>query len=46
MLRVLLFSKNELGKFFIHTYTLIEYAKYFNVSIDWLCNKTRESKIK
>ena len=36
------YSKYELGKLFIHTYALIEFAKYFEVSIDWLYDKTRK----
>lgn len=40
------YSKYELGKLFIHTYALIEFAKYFEVSIDWLCGKTKDSNIK
>ncbi len=35
------YSKYELGKVLIHTYPLIEFAKYYNVSIDWLCGKTK-----
>lgn len=40
------YSKYELGKILIHTYPLIEFAKYYNVSIDWLCGKTKDSNIK
>lgn len=40
------YSKCELGKMYIHTYALIEFAKHYKVSIDWLCGKTAESKIK
>ena len=40
------YSKCELGKMYIHTYALIEFAKHYKVSIDWLCGKTTESKIK
>lgn len=40
------YSKYELGKLFIHTYALIEFAKYYKVSIDWLCGKTKDLEIK
>ena len=40
------YSKYELCKILIHTYPLIEFAKYYNVSIDWLCGKTKDSNIK
>lgn len=40
------YSKYELGKILIHTYPLIEFAKYYNVSIDWLCGKTKDLEIK
>ena len=40
------YSKYELGKTLVHTYPLIEFAKYYKVSIDWLCGKTKDSKIK
>lgn len=40
------YSKYELGKLYIHTYALIEFAKHYKVSIDWLCGKTKELKIK
>lgn len=40
------YSKYELGKILIHTYPLIEFAKYYNISIDWLCGKTKDLKIK
>lgn len=40
------YSKYEMGKILIHTYPLIEFAKYYNVSIDWLCGKTKDSKIR
>ena len=40
------YSKCELGKMYIHTYALIEFAKHYNVSIDWLCGKTKDSRIK
>ncbi len=39
------YSKYELGKFLIHTYPLIEFAKYYKVSIDWLVGKTNNQKI-
>ena len=28
------YSKCELGKIYLHTYPLIDFAKYYNVSID------------
>ena len=40
------YSKCELGKMYIHTYALIEFAKHYKVSIDWLCGKTKDSEIK
>lgn len=40
------YSKYELGKILIHTYPLIDFAKHYNVSIDWLCGKTKDSAIK
>lgn len=40
------YSKYELGKILIHTYPLIEFAKYYNVSIDWLCGKTKNLEIR
>lgn len=40
------YSKYELGKILIHTYPLIEFAKYYEISIDWLCGKTKDSAIK
>ncbi len=40
------YSKYELGKVLISTYPLIEFAKYYQVSIDWLCGKTQEKEIK
>ena len=40
------YSKCELGKMYIHTYALIEFAKHYKVSIDWLCGKTKDSGIK
>ena len=40
------YSKYELGKMYIHTYALIEFAKYYKVSIDWLCGKTKNSNFK
>ena len=36
------YSKYELGKILIHVYPLIEFAKHYKVSIDWLCGKTKE----
>jgi len=40
------YSKYELGKILIHTYPLIEFAKYYNVSIDYLCGKTKDSAVR
>ena len=40
------YSKCELGKMYIHTYALIEFAKHYKVSIDWLCGKTKDLEIK
>ena len=40
------YSKCELGKIYLHTYPLIEFAKYYKVSIDWLCSKTKDPNIK
>ena len=40
------YSKCELGKMYIHTYALIEFAKHYKVSIDWLCGKTKNLEIK
>ena len=39
------YSKYELGKILIHVYPLIEFAKHYKVSIDWLCGKTKDSTI-
>ena len=40
------YSKYELGKILIHTYPLIEFAKHYKISIDWICGKTKDSEIK
>lgn len=40
------YSKYELGKFLIQTYPLVDFAKHYNVSVDWLCGKTKDSVIK
>lgn len=40
------YSKYEKGKVLIPTYYIIEFAKCYNVSIDWLLGKTKEMKIK
>lgn len=40
------YSKYELGKILIHTYPLIDFAKHYNISIDYLCGKTKDSVIK
>ena len=39
------YSKYELGKVLILTYTLIELAKFYNVSIDYICGKKKNMKI-
>ena len=39
------YSKYEKGKFLIHTLPLIEFAKYYNVSMDYLCGKTQNEEI-
>ena len=39
------YSKYEKGKFLIHTLPLIEFAKYYNVSMDYLCGKTQNKEI-
>lgn len=39
------YSKYELGKILIHTYPLIEFAKHYNISIDWLCGKKKDYNI-
>ena len=36
------YSKCELGKMYIHTYALIEFAKHYKVSIDGICGKTNK----
>ena len=33
------YSKYELGKIIIRTYTLVEFAIHYKVSMDWLCRK-------
>lgn len=40
------YSKYELGKILIHTYPLIDFARHYNISIDYLCGKTKDSVIK
>lgn len=40
------YSKYELEKFLIQTYPLVDFAKYYNVSVDSLCGKTKDSVIK
>ena len=40
------YSKYELGKVLIHTYPLIEFAKHYKVSIDWLVGRSKNKKIK
>ena len=39
------YSKYELGKVFILTFNIIEFAKYYNVSIDYICGKTNNKNI-
>ena len=39
-------SKYVLEKFLIQTYPLVDFSKYYNVSVDWLCGKTKDSIIK
>lgn len=40
------YSKWELGKIIIKIYPLIEFAKHYNVSIDYICGKVNNSDIK
>lgn len=40
------YSKYELGKILIHTYPLIDFAKHYKASIDYLCGKRKDSEIK
>ena len=40
------YSKYELGKILINTYPLIEFAKHYKVSMDYICGKTNEYFIK
>lgn len=40
------YSKYELGKVLIHTYPLVEFAKHYNISMDYICGKTKDSEIK
>lgn len=37
------YSKYELGKILIHTYPLVDFAKHYKVSIDWLCGFVKKS---
>lgn len=39
------YSKYELGKILIHTYPLIDFAKHYKVSIDWLCGKVDSNNV-
>lgn len=39
------YSKYELGKILIHTYPLIDFAKHYKISIDWLCGKVDSNNI-
>ena len=40
------YSKYELGKTLILTSFIIDFAKHYNVSIDFICGKTKELNIK
>ncbi len=40
------YSKYELGKVLILTFSLIDFAKFYNVSIDYLCGKTNDMVLK
>lgn len=40
------YSKYELDKILINAYPLIEFAKHYKVSIDWIYGKTKDSDIK
>ncbi len=40
------YSKYELGKILIHTYPLIEFAKHYKISIDWLVGRSNKMYIK
>ncbi|MBQ9181876.1 MAG: helix-turn-helix transcriptional regulator [Bacilli bacterium] len=40
------YSKYERGETLILTSYIIEFAKHYNISIDWLCGKTKDSEIK
>ena len=40
------YSKYERGETLILTSYIIEFAKHYNVSIDWLCGKIKDSEIK
>ena len=39
------YSKYERGETLILISYIIEFAKHYNVSIDWLCGKTKDLKI-
>lgn len=39
------YSKWELGKLIIKIYPLIEFAKHYNISIDYICGKTNDKTI-
>lgn len=39
------YSRYESGKIMITTYQIIEFAKYYKVSIDYLCGKSKKSEI-
>ncbi len=40
------YSRYELGKNLILTYPLVEFAKHYNISIDYICGKRKNPKIK
>lgn len=40
------YCRYELGQIMITTYQIIEFAKYYNISIDYICGKTKDMEIK
>ena len=40
------YSRYEQGQIMITTYQIIEFAKYYNVSINYICGKTKNMEIK
>ena len=40
------YSRYEQGQIMITTYQIIEFAKYYNVSINYICSKTKNMEIK